>query len=317
MSMNLSIIIVNRNTRDLLLQCLESVYQTIKGGETEVFVVDNGSTDGSIAAAKERFPTVKFIQNGMNLGFARGNNQALSLANGKYWLLLNPDTQVKNGSIERLISFMEAHPEAGAAGAQLLNRDGSKQNSIANFPSLATELFNKSLLRWLFPEAFPGKERNFLEPVEVDSVIGACMIVKRDAMKETGFLDEDYFLFLEETDWCYRTRKLGWKIYHIPKAEIFHFQGKSVEQDKKRAKVEYYRSIYHFMKKNRGALQWAILFAGLITRLSIELIYMTVLCSLTLFMVKRWRRRLSIYAYLMEWYLWGCPERMGLKPSFL
>ena len=111
--MDLSIIIVNWNTKDLLLQCLESVYQTMKRIEMDIFVVDNGSIDGSIAAAKGRFPEVKFIQNEMNLGFARANNQALRLAMGKYLLLLNPDTQVKKGAIDRLISFMDAHPEAG------------------------------------------------------------------------------------------------------------------------------------------------------------------------------------------------------------
>jgi hypothetical protein len=312
--MDLSIIIVNWNTKKLLLQCLESVYQTMKRIEMEVFVVDNGSIDGSIAATKKRFPEVKFIQNEMNLGFARANNQALNLAKGRYLLLLNPDTQVKNGAIERLISFMDIHPEAGGAGAQLLNSDGSRQNSIANFPSLPTELLNKSLLRWLFPKAFPGKERNYLEPIEVDSVIGACMIIRRDAIEQVGLLDEDYFLFLEETDWCYRIKGAGWKIYHVPQAEIYHFQGKGVEVEKKKARVEYYRSRYHFFKKNKGRLQWLILLIGLVIRLWTELIFMAIACFFSFFTIKKWRRRLSIYAYLMLWHLKGCPKGMGLKP---
>ena len=315
--MDLSIIIVNWNTKKLLLQCLESVYQTIKRiemEEMEVFVVDNGSIDGSIAATKERFPEVKFIQNEMNLGFARANNQALNLAKGRYLLLLNPDTQVKNGAIERLISFMDIHPEAGGVGAQLLNSDGSRQNSIANFPSLPTELLNKSLLRWLFPKAFPGKERNYLEPIEVDSVIGACMIIRRDAIEQVGLLDEDYFLFLEETDWCYRIKGAGWKIYHVPQAEIYHFQGKGVEVEKKKARVEYYHSRYHFFKKNKGRLQWLILLIGLVIRLWTELIFMAIACFFSFFTIKKWRRRLSIYAYLMLWHLKGCPKGMGLKP---
>lgn len=311
--MDLSIIIVNWNTKNLLLQCLESVYQTIKRIEMEVFVVDNGSIDGSVVAAKERFPEVKFIQNEINLGFAMANNQALRLAKGRYLLLLNPDTQVKKGAIERLISFMDAHSEAGGAGAQLLNSDGSRQNSIANFPSLATELLNKSLLRWLFPKAFPGKERNYPEPIEVDSVIGACMIIRRDAIEQVGLLDEDYFLFLEETDWCYRMKRAGWKIYHVPQAEIYHFQGKGVEIEKKKARVEYYRSRYHFFKKNRGGLQWFILLIGLMIRLWTELIFMTIACFFSFYTIKRWRRKLSIYAHLMWWHLKGCPKGMGLK----
>jgi len=311
--MDLSIIIVNWNTKDLLLQCLESVYQTIKRVEMEVFVVDNGSMDGSIAAAKGRFPEVKFIQNEINLGFARANNQALSLAKGRYLLLLNPDTQVKKGAIERLISFMDAHPEAGGAGAQLLNSDGSRQNSIANFPSLATELLNKSLLRWFFPSVFPGKERNYPEPIEVDSVIGACMVVKRDAIEPVGLLDEGYFLFLEETDWCYRMRRTGWKIYHVPQAEIYHFQGKGVEMEKKKARVEYYRSLYRFFKKNRGRLQWFILLVGSVIKLVVELVFMGIASLLTFFTIKKWENKLSIYAYLMWWHLKGCPKGMGLK----
>jgi GT2 family glycosyltransferase len=311
--MDLSIIIVNWNTKDLLVQCLESVYQTIKEIEMEVIVVDNGSTDGSIAAAAERFPEVKFIQNQMNLGFARANNQAFSLSRGRYLLLLNPDTIVKNGATEGLISFMDAHPEAGVAGPQLLNSDGSKQNSIANFPSLATELFNKSLLRRLFPKRFPGKERDYTEPLEVDSVIGACMIVRREVIEPVGLLDEDYFLFLEETDWCYRIKRAGWKIYHLPQVEISHFQGKGVETEKKKAKVEYYRSLHHFFKKNRGNLQWFVLLIGSVIKLMVELVFMGIVSLFTCFTISKWKRKFLIYAYLMGWHLRGCPKGMGLK----
>jgi GT2 family glycosyltransferase len=313
--MDLSIIIVNWNTKDLLIQCLESVYQTIKKIEMEVFVVDNGSTDGSVFAARERFPEVKFIQNQMNLGFARANNQAFSLSKGRYLLLLNPDTQVKEGGIEKLISFMYAHSEAGVAGAQLLNLDGSKQNSIANFPSLATELVNKSLLRRLFPKRFPGKERDYAAPLEVDSVIGACMIVRREAIEPVGLLDEDYFLFLEETDWCFRIKRAGWKIYHVPQAEIYHFQGKGVAMEKEKARVEYCRSLYHFFKKNRGNLQWFILLIGSVIKLMVELVFMGIASLFTCFTISKWKRRFLIYAYLMGWHLKGCPKGMGLKLS--
>jgi len=311
--MELSIIIVNWNTRDLLIQCLDSIFRTVGGLGLEVFVVDNGSTDGSARVVKKRFPEVEVIENRENVGFAEANNQALRLSKGKYLLLLNPDTQVKEKAIERLISFMETHSDVGAAGAQLLNGDGSKQNSIANFPSLGTELLNKSLLRWLFPKKFPGKGRNYSKPIEVDSVIGACMMVRRDALNQVGLLDEDYFLFLEETDWCYRMKKAGWKIYHIPQAEIYHFQGKSAEVVKKRAKVEFYHSRYHFFKKNRGGPQWFFLLAGLLMRLAIEFGVMIVTSMMTLFMIKGWRKKVSIYAYLFWWHLRFCPEGMGLK----
>jgi GT2 family glycosyltransferase len=275
--------------------------------------VDNGSTDGSGRVVKEKFPEVKVIENQENVGFAEANNQALRISKGKYLLLLNPDTQVKEKAIEGLVSFMETHPRAGISGAQLLNSDGSKQNSIANFPSLATELLNKSFLRWLFPKKFPGKERDYPEPIEVDSVIGACMVVRRDALEQVGLLDEDYFIFLEETDWCYRMKRAGWKIYHIPQAQVFHFQGKSAETVKKRARVEFYRSRYHLFKKNRGHLQWFLLLIGLMIRLGVELIFITAACLFTFFILKKWRQRLSVFSYLMGWHLRLCPEGMGLR----
>jgi len=279
----------------------------------EVFVVDNGSKDGSLTAAREEFPQVKFIENQTNLGFAKANNQALSLSKGKYILLLNPDTKVQEGAVDRLISFMDAHPESGAAGAQLLNSDGSKQNSMAKFPSLATELLNKNLLRWLFPETFPGKERNYTEPIEVDSVIGACMMVRQDAIGQVGLLDEDYFLFLEETDWCYRMREAGWKIFHVPDVKIYHLQGKGVEIEKRRAKVEYHSSRYQFFKKHRGRLQWFILLTGSIIKLIIETVFMGMASFFTLFMIRKWRKRLSQYVYLLYWYLRFRPKGMGLN----
>jgi hypothetical protein len=313
--MDLSIIIVNWNTKNFLFQSLKSMDPTLKTMEAEVIVVDNGSTDGSAPAVRQEFPAVSVIENGRNLGFAKAVNQGVQRASGRYLLLLNPDTQVKNGAIERLMAFMDAHPRAGISGAQLLNPGGAKQNSIANFPSLATELLNKSLLRRLSPEKFPGKERIYSEPVDVDSVIGACMMVRREALDQVGLLDEDYFLFLEETDWCYRMKGAGWKVYHVPDAEVYHFQGKSAEKEKKRARVEYFRSRYHFFKKNRGGWQWFVLRTGSLIRLGCELLAMTVASLMTLFTVRSWRRKLSIYAYLFWWHLKLCPQDMGLKPT--
>jgi len=312
--MDLSIIIVNWNTGAFLLQCLESLYQGVGDTATEVWVVDNGSADGSGAAVRERFPEVILIENPMNLGFGRASNQAMRRSKGMYMLLLNPDTRVTPGAIGRLLSFMETHPGAGVAGAQLLNADGTKQNSIANFPSLATELLNKSLLRWLFPKKFPGKERNYQEPMEVDSVIGACMMVRREAVNQVGWLDEDYFLFLEETDWCFRMKKVGWKIYHCPQAKVIHLQGKSAEVEKSKAKLEYYLSRYHFFRKNRGKFQEAILVMGVVMRLWVEWMMMAALCLLTFFSMRRWRKKLWTFSYLLWWHARLCPEGMGLRP---
>ncbi|NWG04154.1 MAG: glycosyltransferase family 2 protein [Syntrophaceae bacterium] len=309
----LSIIIVNWNTKEYLFLCLESIFKKESGKSQEVIVIDNGSQDGSGIEIKQKFPFIHLIENKKNLGFAKAANQGLRKASGHYLLLLNPDTEIKNGAIGRLVAFLNSHPEVGVAGGQLLNSDGSRQNSIASYPSLATELLNKNLLRWLFPERFPGKERKYAEPIEVDSVIGACLMVRREVLNQVGLLDEDYFLFLEETDWCYRMKKSGWKIYHVPQAEVIHFQGKSAEREIARAKVEYYRSRYLFFKKHRGFFQWVLLAIGLNIKLWVEFVSMSVACLLTLFTIKRWRRKLSVYATLLKWHLKFCPAEMGLR----
>ena len=313
--MELSVIIVNWNTKDLLLQCLESLDQGGKGIEKEIFVVDNSSSDGSGTAVRKRSSEIRLIENPVNLGFAKANNQALSLSKGRYLLLLNPDTWVKAQAVPHMLAFMNGNPEAALVGPQLLNADGSKQNSIANFPSLATELLNKSLLRWLFSKKFPGKETDCPGPIEVDSVIGACMLVRREAVEKVGPLDEEFFLFWEETDWCHRMRKAGWKIYHIPQAEIIHFQGKSAEAEKGKARVEYYRSRYRYFKKHKGSFQSMVLFIGLFIKLSVELLFAAIACIFTIFSVKKWRTKLSTYLYVMWWHLRLCPQTMGLKKN--
>jgi GT2 family glycosyltransferase len=310
---NLSIIIVNWNTKEYLLHCIDSILQKKGSIPIEIIIIDNGSGDRSGEEVKRQFPGIHLIENGYNLGFAKAVNQGLRVSSGRFLLLLNPDTQLREGAVENLVSFMESHAEAGVAGAQLLNGDGSKQNSIANFPSLASELLNKSLLRWLFPNKFPGKEKSYSEPFEVDSVIGACMMVRRDAIEQVGLLDEDYFLFLEETDLCFRMKKAGWKVYHLPQAEVYHFQGKSAEKEKKRAKVEYYRSRNLFFKKHSGPLQWFFFVIGLMIKLIVDFLLTGIANLFTLFVLRKWRRRFSVYAYLLWWHFKLCPEGMGLK----
>ena len=311
---DLSIMIVNWNTKEYLVRCLRSVFESEKRSSWEVLVVDNGSLDGSASEVKRLFPNVKLIENGRNLGFARATNQGIKESSGRYCLLLNPDTALRVGSIETLFSFMEHDPGAGIAGVQLLNEDGSRQNSIANFPTLATELLNKSLLRRIFPERFPGKEKAFSKPMEVESVIGACMMVRTKAVEEVGLLDEDYFLFLEETDWCYRMKKAGWKVYHVPSAEVVHFQGKSAEATLGKAKIEYYRSRYQFFKKHRGLVRTGLLALGLIIKLGAEFLMMLIGCLFTGFKISKWRKRLTVYAGLLAWHLRFCPGDAGLKP---
>ena len=312
-SVDLSVVIVNWNTRELVLQCLEFLYRTTEGLPMEVFVVDNGSHDGSVEAIRNDFPGVILVENEENLGFARANNKALRRARGKYSLLLNTDTILQDGTVMALLKFMEETPKAAIGGAQLLNPDGSKQNSVDNFPTLWSEGLNKSLLRLVFPRRFPSKRRSLSRPIEVESVIGACAVVRKKAVEEVGFMDEDYFLFMEETDWCYRMRTKGWKVYLIPHAAAIHLQGSTAARVKARAKVEYYRSRYLFFQKHRGAFQAGALAGVLFIKLTISLLMHGLVCLLTAFQSRRAWQRLSVTWQLLAWHARFCPQRGGLR----
>jgi len=311
--MDVSIIIVNWNTRELLLDCLKSIYHTAAGLDIEVIVVDNGSHDRSSQAVKEGFPQAKLIQNSENKGFARANNQALSNATGRYALLLNSDAKLTDGALTELVNFMDKTPKAGIAACQYINQDGSKQNSFDSFPSLATELLNKTLLKTLFPQKYPSKKKDYPEPMEVDSVIGACMIVRKEAIKQVGILDEDYFFFIEETDWCFRMHKAGWKVYHLPEIKVYHLQGQSKEKNPSKAWIEYYRSSYTFFKKNRSASSYYTLRILRVGKLIINLLLVLLGLLATLGLDKGLRRRFRIYRDLLLWHLKLCPASTGLR----
>lgn len=313
LNFDLSIIIVNWNTRGPLLNCLASIFQHAGGLTCGVIVVDNGSRDGSVEAVKEKYPGVKIIANPSNLGFARANNQAIRLTSNPYCLLLNSDAALTPGALKGMIEFMEKNPFAGIAGAKLLNRDGSMQNSFDNIPTLTTELLNKSLLRAIFPQKYPNKKSPIAAPLEVESIIGACMLIRRNALNEVGLLDEDYFLFLEETDLCLRMQKAGWKIFYLPQIHVYHLQGQSKAIDPGRTWIEYYRSLYTFFKKHRSSCIYFTLRTLRVVKLFLNLILTALGLVFTLGQRKLLRRRFSIYLKLFIWHLLLCPEGKGLK----
>jgi GT2 family glycosyltransferase len=311
--MDISIIIVNWNTKALLLDCLTSVYATTAGLSIETIVVDNGSHDGSVQAVQDRFPQVTLIQNTGNRGFARANNQALARTTGRYVLLLNSDALLTEGALNNLVAFMDTTPGAGIAAGQYLNQDGSKQNSFDNFPTLATELLNKTLLRILLPNKYPSKKKEYREPMEVDSVIGACMLVRAEAIKQLGALDEDYFFFMEETDWCFRMHRAGWKIYHLPHINVYHLQGKSKEKNPSKAWIEYYRSVYIFFKKQRSPRSYYFLRIARVGKLLINMALVSLGLLLTLGMASGLKRRCTIYRDVLIWHIKLCPLSGGLR----
>lgn len=303
--MDISVIIVNLNTRQLLLDCLRSVHETVTDLEFEVFVVDNGSTDGSLEAVGENFPRVKVIANGRNLGFAAANNKALAVMEGDYALLLNTDAELTPDAVHALWRFMESEPKAGMACGQLLNSDGSLQNSTANLPTLASLLINESLDRLIRPGRYPSK-RPPSEPVEVESAIGACLMVRRAAMDQVGLLDEDYFFFFEETDWAERFRRAGWRVFFVPTAKIYHHQGQTVGHGS-RSRLLYYSSRYTYFRKQRPGRHrlYAAAAAG---RLAVNTLLTLASNIGTLGLVESQRRRLKVYLSLVRWHLSGCPD---------
>jgi GT2 family glycosyltransferase len=304
--MDISIIIVNWNTKGLLLDCLASVYETVQNVSMEIWMVDNASTDGSVEAVRHFYPDVKIISNSKNLGFAKANNKAFKRMVGRYALLLNTDTVLTGGAVESIYTFMENTPDAGMACGQLLNEDGSKKNSIANFPGIISLLLNETLLRILFPQKYPSKRCEYKRPIEVDSCIGACLMVRKKTMDHVGFLDEDYFFFFEETDWARRIKEAGWKIYFVPSAGITHFQGQSVGHDIS-SRILYYESRYTYFKKwhpeHYKIIRWVI-FIRLLINAGLNLVGV----AGTFGMQKDIQKRLVSYAQLIRWHIRDYPK---------
>jgi GT2 family glycosyltransferase len=263
----LDIIIVSWNTRTLLEDCLASLFKplekagthrglpVISGYSLNIVVVDNGSRDGSPQMVREQFPSVRLIENPDNVGFPRANNQAIRESSGRYVLLLNSDTRVLPGALETLIGFMDAHPEAGVAGARLLNTDGTLQISCYPEPTLRREIWRLFHLDALRPYAsYPMNKWRTDQPQDVDVVLGACLIIRRSVLQQVGLLDESYFMYSEEVDLCYRIRRGGWKVWWVPEARVVHHGGQSTRQVATAMFLRLYASKVRYFRKHHGSL---------------------------------------------------------------
>ena len=250
-------IIVNWNTKELLRNCLTSIYQRTGDIDYEVIVVDNASTDGSTEMVKNDFQQVTLIENPENRGFATANNQGIAIAKGRYVLLLNSDTVVLDNSIANTVSFTDSHPQAGVIGCRVLNPDGTVQPTCFMFPSILNMLLSSTYLYKLFPKSrFFGRERmtwwDRSDVREVDVVTGCFMLVRREAIEQVGVMDERFFMYGEETDWCYRFKKKGWKVMFAPVGQIIHFGGQSTSQKPAAMIVQLRLSILKFIRKHYG-----------------------------------------------------------------
>jgi N-acetylglucosaminyl-diphospho-decaprenol L-rhamnosyltransferase len=256
---DLSIIIVNWNTRDLLRECLAALTMDDRRwtmeplssivhrlSSTEIIVVDNGSADGSVEMVQREFPDVRLILNESNLGFARANNRGIAMSRGRYVLLLNSDTVASPAALEMLVAFMDAHSEAGVVGPRLLRPDGTAQPyAFGGDPTLGYLLYRGfSRLRGRYLHDW---ETSAIQ--EVDWVSGACLMVRRAAIEQAGSLDEAMFMYFEDNEWCLRIRDAGWKVYYDPKAEIVHLGGQSLAKNPA-ARRAYYESLRYFYRKH-------------------------------------------------------------------
>jgi GT2 family glycosyltransferase len=270
--MELSVIIVNYNTESHLENCLVSLFDNTRQRPLEVIVVDNASTDGSLAMLESSFPQVRAIAMRENVGFARANNAAIRVAQGRYLLLLNNDTLVKPGAVDMMLSIATERPEIGALGPRLSNEDGSVQISYGRMLCFHAELLQKLLMaryeaggRWVRRHV----EQRSRHEAYPDWVSGACMMLRADVLGETGLFDENFFMYTEDIDLCQRVRKSGYRVLYTPDAEIVHLGGKSRQTLSEKVALEYRRSQLYFYSKHYGRGKVRLLKGYLLAKLTL------------------------------------------------
>jgi GT2 family glycosyltransferase len=263
----LSVILVSFNTRTLTLKCLTDLFNDLTDIQSEVWLVDNASSDGTPAAVAAAFPQVRILANPTNEGFGKANNQAMRLAQGQTFMLLNTDAFLQPGAIRAMLSEINDHPQAGVIGPRLVNDDGSLQPSCFRFPSPARAVFENFWLSALLPRhPVIGDYRHWThdEARDVDWVVGACMMIRREVFEQTHGFDEAYFMYAEEADWQRRIRLAGWTIRFTPAAVVTHLGGASGVADKARVDRHFFDSLDYYERKNHGIAGLLVLRAAMI-----------------------------------------------------
>jgi GT2 family glycosyltransferase len=260
---DLSIIVLNYKTRDLTLACLQSVFSSATSYIFEVILIDNASNDGIIPAANEQYPQVLCIANTDNVGFSRANNQGIRIAKGRYVLLLNSDTIVEPDTLDVMLHFMEEKPAIGASGCKIVLPDGSLDKACKRgFPTPSASFYYAFGFSKLFPKIprFNQYQLGYLSPDEeypIDSLVGAFMLIRREAIEQVGMLDEEFFMYGEDIDWCYRIKEAGWVNYYYPRAQIVHYKGASSRRKPFKIIYEFHRAMILFHNKHyRKKYSW-------------------------------------------------------------
>jgi N-acetylglucosaminyl-diphospho-decaprenol L-rhamnosyltransferase len=311
----LSIVIITRNTKELLRSLLVSIEAdpSLESVPKEVIVIDNGSTDGTADMVAEGFPKATVIGNKENRGFAAAVNLGYRNSTGEAIFLLNSDTRLIPGETAKMLAYMESEPGVGIVGPQLVYEDMRPQRSFALTPSLALELIPRSLLERLLPGRFRTKGRGLIGPVDVESLIGAALLARRGVFEALGGFDERFFFYLEETDFCLRAGRQGYRVVFFPGARLVHFQGKTVRQSWVAGRIEYSISLYKFLKKYRSGIYCGTFVAVRVVKAVLFLLLVTPLPFLLA--RKSMRRKYDYYFRLLTWHLRGCPDNAGLRPN--
>ncbi len=308
-SLDLSIIIVSWNVRDLLRACLHSIDAGRGDLALEVIVVDGASSDGSVDMVQTEFPWVNLIACDENVGFPRGNNLGLAEADGRYHLLLNPDTEIRGDALSVMVDYLNRHPDVGVVGPQLLNADGSIQSSRRRFPTLATAFFESTWLETIAPKRllrhYYALDLPDDKTADMDWGVGACLLARRELFERIGGLDEAYFMYSEELDWQRRIKLAGWRIVYLPAAQVLHYVGQSSEQAVTARHINFQRAKLRYFRKYHGWLATAVLRAFLLLNYSWQLI---IEAGKGLLGHKRPLRRQRVQAY---WQV----IRSGLRPA--
>ncbi len=311
---DLSVCLLGMNGREITLRCLTSIVQGggANGIRYEVLYLDNGSTDGVVAEVRARFPSVVVIEMGRNAGFPVPYNLAFARMRGRHGLVLNNDTIIVAGALETAVRYLDAHPDVGILGAGLLNPDGSRQNAVHNFPTLLPELVPHSLLKMLFPARFPSRRQEHAAPVDVECVLGAFMMFPRTLLARVGGLDEGFFIYLEESDWCLRARRAGLRVVHHPHVAVYHIHGVTTGQVRVAGKIEFARSKYRYFRKNLGLGASTALMGLTLAKLVRDVLVALLACAATLGAWRTARGKLRQYGYLLAWHLLLMPRSWGL-----
>jgi N-acetylglucosaminyl-diphospho-decaprenol L-rhamnosyltransferase len=325
----LSIVIITKDTKGLLKDLLTSIGHDapLKPSLLEIIVVDNGSADGTDAMVRQEFPGVSLARNESNLGFAASANAGFRHSTGDFVLFLNSDTILIAGEALKMLEYMALNRDVGICGPQLVYQDMRPQRSSAAIPSLMSEIIPRALLERMSPDKYFGKPNgskgrpcsqaldNGTEDagIEVDSLIGAAVMVQRPAMERVHGFDERFFFFLEETDLCARMRNEGFRVVLYPDAKVIHLQGKTVRKNWVNGRMEYNISMYKFMRKHHGSAYYRCFQSVRLIKVTVFLSVLT--CLPFLLIGERTRRTYVYYARLVKWHLSGCPDSAGLRPA--